>query len=91
MQPYDQRLDTLLAAAAKTFAERGYHATSMRDLARASGFSLAGMYHYVESKQALLFQIQDRCFVLVLEGARDGRRRRPPTPSRGSAPSSGIT
>ncbi|MEZ4411831.1 MAG: TetR/AcrR family transcriptional regulator [Gemmatimonadales bacterium] len=70
MQPYDQRLDALLAAAAKTFAERGYHATSMRDLARASGFSLAGMYHYVESKEALLFEIQDRCFAQVLEGAR---------------------
>jgi len=71
MQPYDQRLDSLLAAAAKTFAERGYHATSMRDLARASGFSLAGMYHYVERKQELLFQIQDRCFARVLEGARE--------------------
>lgn len=71
MQPYDQRLEALLAAAAKTFAERGYHATSMRDLARTSGFSLAGMYHYVESKQALLFQIQERCFTRVLEGARE--------------------
>lgn len=70
MQAYDQRLDTLLAAAAKTYAERGYHATSMRDLARASGFSLAGMYHYVDSKEQLLFQIQDRCFAQVLEGAR---------------------
>jgi len=69
MHPYDQRLETLLAAAAKTFAERGYHATSMRDLARASGFSLAGMYHYVEQKQELLFQIQERCFTQVLEGA----------------------
>jgi len=71
MQPYDQRLESLLAAAARTFAERGYHATSMRDLARASGFSLAGMYHYVKSKEELLFQIQDRCFALVLEGARE--------------------
>ncbi len=71
MHPYDQRLDALLAAAAKTFAERGYHATSMRDLARASGFSLAGMYHYVERKQELLFQIQDRCFTEVIEGARE--------------------
>jgi AcrR family transcriptional regulator len=43
----------------------------MRDLARTSGFSLAGMYHYVESKEELLFQIQDRCFALVLEGARE--------------------
>lgn len=71
MQPFDQRLDSLLAAAAKTFAERGYHATSMRDLARASGFSLAGMYHYVEQKQELLFQIQDRCFAQVIEGGRE--------------------
>jgi AcrR family transcriptional regulator len=71
MQPFDQRRDTLFAAAARTFAERGYHATSMRDLARASGFSLAGMYHYVESKQELLFQVQDRCFARVLEGARE--------------------
>jgi len=70
MQPFDQRLDTLLAAAARTFADRGYHATSMRDLARASGFSLAGMYHYVERKQELLFLIQDRCFQRVLDGAR---------------------
>ena len=82
MQPYDQRLESLLAAAAKTFAVRGYHATSMRDLARASGFSLAGMYHYVERKQELLFQIQDRCFVRVLEGAREAIAACPDPESR---------
>lgn len=71
MQSHDQRLEELLAAAARTFAERGYHATSMRDLARASGFSLAGMYHYVDRKQELLFQIQDRCFTRVIEEARE--------------------
>jgi len=82
MQAYDKRLDSLLAAAAKTFAERGYHATSMRDLARASGFSLAGMYHYVESKNELLFQIQDRCFALVLDGAREAVAACPDPESR---------
>ena len=82
MQPYDQRLETLLAAAAKTFAERGYHATSMRDLARASGFSLAGIYHYVEQKQELLFQIQDRCFTQVLDGAREAITAGPDPESR---------
>ncbi len=82
MQPYDQRMDALLAAAAKTFAERGYHATSMRDLARISGFSLAGIYHYVESKEALLFQIQDRCFSLVLEGAERAIAKAPDAESR---------
>jgi AcrR family transcriptional regulator len=39
----------------------------MRDLARSSGLSLAGIYHYVERKQDLLFQIQDRCFARVIE------------------------
>jgi len=70
MRPYDERLDHLLAQAARVFAERGYHPTSMRDLAAASGMSLAGIYYYVKGKEDLLFLIQERCFSRVLEGAR---------------------
>ena len=70
MQNFDRRLQTLLSAAAKTFAERGFHATSVRDLARTSGMSLAGIYHYVDSKVELLFLIQDRCFAQVIAEAR---------------------
>jgi AcrR family transcriptional regulator len=66
---FDRRLQTLLTAAAKTFADQGFHATSMRDLSRASGLSLAGIYHYVDSKVELLYLIQDRCFEQVLVGA----------------------
>jgi len=71
VRSYDRRLQLLLSAAARTFAERGFHATSMRDLSRASGMSLAGIYHYVASKQELLFLIQDRCFEKVIAGARE--------------------
>jgi len=67
---YDERLDNLLRTAAAVFAEQGYHATSMRDLAKATGMSLAGMYYYVRCKDELLYQIQERCFMAVLEGAR---------------------
>ena len=42
---YDQKLDTLLAGAARVFAERGFHQTSMRDLSRLTGVSLAGWYY----------------------------------------------
>jgi AcrR family transcriptional regulator len=70
MRPYDQRLEHLLAQAATVFAEAGYHSTSMRDLAAASGMSLAGMYYYVRSKEDLLALIQERCFTGVLDGAR---------------------
>ncbi len=71
MRPYDRRLQLLLAATARTFAERGFHATSMRELSRASGMSLAGIYHYVRSKAELLFLIQDRCLAQVVAGARE--------------------
>ena len=69
MRPYDERHDHLLAQAARVFAEKGYHSTTMRDLAAASGMSLAGMYYYVRGKEELLFCIQERCFTRVLEGA----------------------
>src|SRR5207253_2764659 len=68
MRPYDERLDHLLARAAKIFAERGYHSTTMRDLAAASGMSLAGMYYYVKGKEELLSLIEERCFTRVLDG-----------------------
>jgi AcrR family transcriptional regulator len=68
---YDKRLQHLLTVAARTYAERGYQATSMRDLSKASGFSLAGIYHYVSSKLELLYLIQDRCFTQVITGARE--------------------
>ena len=70
MRPYDERMDHLLGQAARVFAERGYHSTSMRDLAAASRMSLAGMYYYVRGKEDLLLLIQERCFAGVLEGAR---------------------
>jgi TetR/AcrR family transcriptional regulator len=69
MRPYDERLDHLLARAAQIFADKGYHSTTMRDLAAASGMSLAGMYYYVRGKDDLLALIQERCFARVLEGA----------------------
>ncbi len=69
MRPFDRRREHLLSVAARTFAERGFHRTSMRDLSRASKMSLAGMYYYVEGKEDLLFQIQKTCFAHVMAGA----------------------
>jgi len=60
-----------LAAAARVFAARGYHRTSMRDLARASRMSLAGMYYYVAGKADLLFEIQKGSFERVRRGAEE--------------------
>jgi TetR/AcrR family transcriptional regulator, cholesterol catabolism regulator len=64
---YDQKLEHILRTAARIFAEKSYHSTSMRDISRATGVSLAGLYHYCKSKEELLFLIQDHCFGRVLE------------------------
>lgn len=69
LQPsrYDQKLEFILRTAARIFAEKSYHSTSMRDISRATNVSLAGLYHYCRSKEELLFLIQDNCFGHVLE------------------------
>jgi len=64
---YDQKLELILGSAARIFAEKSYHSTSMRDISRATGISLAGLYHYCKSKEELLFLIQDHCFGSLLE------------------------
>jgi AcrR family transcriptional regulator len=71
MAGFDHRRDRLLGAAARTFAQQGYDGTSMRDLAKASEMSLAGMYYYVKGKEDLLFQIQKACFDEVTRGAQE--------------------
>ena len=67
MSRYDQKLEFILRTAARIFAEKNYHSTSMRDISRETNVSLAGLYHYCKSKEELLFLIQDNCFGRVLE------------------------
>ncbi|GIJ45084.1 TetR family transcriptional regulator [Virgisporangium aliadipatigenens] len=45
------------AAAREAFAEQGYHATSVRDIARRAGVSMAALYYHYEGKQELLFAV----------------------------------
>jgi AcrR family transcriptional regulator len=63
----DQKLEHILRTSARIFAEKSYHSTSMRDISRATGVSLAGLYHYCKSKEELLFLIQDHCFGRVVD------------------------
>ena len=64
---YDEKLALILRRSAAVFAERGYHQASIRDISKATGVSLSGLYYYVHSKEELLFLIQDHCFGTVLE------------------------
>src|SRR5271165_3990491 len=64
---YDRRLAEILAHATEVFCEKGYEGASMRDLSRASGMSLAGLYYYFESKERLLYLIQKHTFTTILQ------------------------
>jgi TetR/AcrR family transcriptional regulator, cholesterol catabolism regulator len=79
---FDKRLSEILTHATDVFCKKGYEGASMRDLSRASGMSLAGLYYYFESKERLLFLIQKHTFSTVvqklktrLEGASDPEGR----------------
>src|ERR1700691_5158068 len=65
---FDRRLAEILTHATDVFCKKGYEGASMRDLSRASGMSLAGLYYYFESKERLLFLIQKHTFSTIVEG-----------------------
>jgi len=67
---FDRRLDEILAHATAVFCDKGYDAASMRDLSRATGMSLAGLYYYFESKEKLLYLIQKHTFQTILASLR---------------------
>src|SRR5580693_7577429 len=70
-QRFERRLSKILAHAAEVFYEKGYEGASMRDLSRASGMSLSGLYHYFESKEKLLYLIQKHTFSTIVERLRE--------------------
>jgi TetR/AcrR family transcriptional regulator, cholesterol catabolism regulator len=67
---FDRRLAEILDYATEVFAEKGYEGASMRDLSRLSGISLAGLYYYFDSKEKLLYFIQQHTFSTIMERLR---------------------
>jgi AcrR family transcriptional regulator len=55
----EQRRDEILAAAKAVFAERGFHDTTVADVARAAGISYGSVYWYFDSKDALFHALMD--------------------------------
>jgi len=57
---HELKRDEILDVAAQCFADRSYPAASMNDIAAAGGTSKARLYHYYDSKEAILFDLLDR-------------------------------
>lgn len=76
---HETQREQILELAAAKFAQTSYPSTSMADLAAASGTSKARLYHYYESKEAILFDLLDRytkrlmLIIVEVEGASQRR------------------
>lgn len=73
---HDHKRISILKSAARVFAQEGFDRASMSQLARECGISKANIYHYYDSKDAILFdildsylrQLRDTICVLDLDG-----------------------
>lgn len=65
--PTAPTVERLLDAAAGAFADRGFHATTTRDIASRAGLSPAGVYVHFDSKEALLYALSRRGHEAALE------------------------
>ena len=57
--------EEILDAAAQIFRLKGYHATSMSDIAGAVNLQKASLYHHVSSKQEILLELLDQALELL--------------------------
>ncbi len=75
----ERRREAILAAAKRVFAKKGYHATTIADVAKAARISYGSVYWYFDSKDALFHALMDseelalrRHIDAALEGVEDG-------------------
>lgn len=54
-----QRRRQIVDASVKLFVENGFHKTTTRQIARATGFSIGSLYEYVASKEDVLYLVCD--------------------------------
>ena len=63
--------DEILLAAAQIFSQKGFHATSMQDIAQSVHLQKASLYHHVSSKQEILVEVLDRALDLLIANMQD--------------------
>jgi len=59
--------EDILDAAAHIFSQKGFHATSMQDIADAVSLQKSSLYHHISSKQEILLALLDKALDLLIE------------------------
>lgn len=63
----EARIDQVLDAAAECFVDHGFHGAGMAKIAKKAGMSVGHIYHYFDSKEAIIAAIVDRESALATE------------------------
>ena len=84
---YDTQREQILARAAELFAQQGYTATSMNQVAQACGVSKPSLYHYVRDKYQLLVEIAEGHVTLLRRLATETSEPLSPRSPQSSPPS----
>jgi len=58
--------EDIIHSAAQIFRKKGYHATSMQDIAEAVHLRKASLYHHIHSKQEILLAILDEALDVLI-------------------------
>lgn len=68
---YEKRLTAILRAASKVMAKEGFKGASIRDVAARGKIGLSNIYYYFESKDELLYAIQNHTFSTLVSTLRE--------------------
>ncbi len=70
---FDRKREVLLREAAASFNRRGYHGTSLAEIAKKLGVTKAALYTYVPSKEELLYYCHDSAMDTAIESLNKAR------------------
>ena len=72
----------ILDAAAQIFGKKGYHATSMQDIADSVNLKKASLYHHIDSKQEILQLVLEQALNLVISRVISASEQDIPAPEK---------
>ncbi|MBE9524163.1 MAG: TetR family transcriptional regulator [Chloroflexi bacterium] len=72
----------ILNAAAQIFGKKGYHATSMQDIADSVNLKKASLYHHIDSKQEILRLVLEQALDLVIDRVIKATEKDIPAPQK---------
>lgn len=67
----EKRRNQMIKGAVSLFKEKGFHRTTTREIAKASGFSIGTLYEYIRQKEDVLFLVCDSIYERVKERMED--------------------